>query len=161
MQVLAAGHVMSDYMGILSERSGLSAHSAIIIMQSLSGGEKSNQATLPLSATIQMRCLSAETGKETQRWHQLAASLADIDSSTSRPGLCFSIAHGRADQVAAAVQDFSCKLGRIEGLVQELDSLRLDCPALSSVTAHNRHVSLVFLGLEAEVKFSVQIDIGE
>ncbi len=103
----------------------------------------------------------SETGKETQRWHRLAASLADIDSSVSRPGLCFSIAHGRADQVAAAVQDFSCKLGRIEGLVQELDSLRLDCPALSSVTAHNRHVSLVFLGLEAEVKFSVQIDIGE
>ncbi len=114
-----------------------------------------------LNAIIQMRLLSAETGKETQRWHQLAASLADIDSSTSRPGLCFSIAHGRADQVAAAVQDFSCKLGRIEGLVQELDSLRLNCPALFSVTTHNRHVSLVFLGLEAELKFSVQIDVGE
>lgn len=59
------------------------------------------------------------------------------------------------------MQDFSCKLGRIESLVQELDSLRLTCPALSGVTAHNRHVSLVFLGLEAEVKFSVEIDVGK
>ncbi|DBB09035.1 TPA: hypothetical protein ACH3X3_007660 [Trebouxia sp. C0006] len=124
----------------------------LILARSSEKQDSSTEGVLELAPT--------ETGKETQRWHQLAASLADIDSSVSRPGLCFSIAHGRADQVAAAVQDFSCKLGRIEGLVQELDSLRLDCPALSSVTAHNRHVSLVFLGLEAEVKFSVQIDIG-
>lgn len=71
------------------------------------------------------------------------------------------LAHGSARQVAAAVQDFSCQLGRIEDLVQELDRLRMSCPALSSVTAQNRRVCLVFLGLEAEVKFSVQIDVGE
>lgn len=71
------------------------------------------------------------------------------------------LAHGSAKQVAATVQDFSCQLGRIEDLVQELDRLRMSCPALSSVTAQNRRVSLVFLGLEAEVKFSLQIDVGE
>lgn len=66
-----------------------------------------------------------------------------------------------ADQIAATVQDYGHQLGRIEDLVQELDSLRLHCPALSSVTARNTCVSLVFLGLEAEIKFSVNIQIGE
>lgn len=66
-----------------------------------------------------------------------------------------------ADQIAATVQDYGHQLGRIEDLVQELDSLRLHCPALSSVKARNTCVSLVFLGLEAEIKFSVNIQIGE
>ena len=71
------------------------------------------------------------------------------------------VANASPGHISAVIQSLSCKLGRIEDLVFELDNLRLNVPAITSVTASTTHVSLVFLGLEAEVKFSVQIAIGE
>ena len=71
--------------------------------------------------------------------------MAGIDSSAATTALPFCIIAARADQA----------------LVQELDTLRLKCAALSSVSARQSSVTLVFLGLEAELKFSVQIEIGE
>ena len=106
-----------------------------------------------------MQC--AEAGMETQRWHELAANLAGIASSAAPTALPFSLTDIRTDQTAAAVQQYSCNLGRIEDLVQELGILRLKCAALSSVSASDTSVTLVFLGLEAELKFSVQVEIGE
>ncbi len=103
----------------------------------------------------------AESGKETQRWHHLAASLAGIEVSSLPAVLSFSIADATVIQIAATVKEYSCKLGRIEDLIHELDGLRLNCPSLSSVTAHKTCVALVILGLEAELKFSVQIEIGK
>ena len=93
----------------------------------------------------------------TQKWHGLAADLAGIDSTSP---LVLQLDAGK-NKLASATQDFSCKLGRIEDLVTELDSLRFGCPALASVTVHRRYVQLVFLGLEAELKFTVQVQIGE
>ena len=98
---------------------------------------------------------------ESQRWHELAANLAGIANCPAPSALPFSVTDIRTDQPAAAVQQYSCKLGRIEDLVQELDTLRLKCAALSSVSARDTSVTLVFLGLEAELKFSVQVEIGE
>ena len=122
-----------------------------------------------------MASCCAEAGQETQRWHQLAASLAGIPDSAASTALPLSLppalpssptsalntANVQADQVAAVMQHYSCKLGRIEDLVQELDNLRLQCPMLSSVTARQLSLTLVFLGLEAEVKFAVKIELGE
>ena len=106
-----------------------------------------------------------------QRWHQLAASLAGIQGTAASTALPLTLpaalpsapstASVQADQVAAAMHQYSCKLGRIEDLVEELDSLRLQCPMLSSVTARKSSLVLVFLGLEAEVKFAVTIELGE
>ena len=103
----------------------------------------------------------AENGMATQRWHPLAATLAGLEGTASAFTLPFNAADAGNSRVAATIQDFSCKLGRIEDVVQELDSLPLQCPALSSVTAQGRVVQLMFLGLEAEVKFTVQVEIGK
>lgn len=75
--------------------------------------------------------------------------------------LQFDAAQIGSTHMAATVRDFSCKLGRIEDLVQELDTLRFSCPALTSVTVQRTGVQLVFLGLEAELKFTVWLEIGE
>ena len=93
----------------------------------------------------------------TQKWNGLAADLAGINNTSP---LVLQIDAGR-NKLATTTQDFSCKLGRIEDLVTELDSLRFGCPALASVTVHRACVQLVFLGLEAELKFTVQVQIGE
>ena len=105
--------------------------------------------------------LSAGAGLATQRWHPVAAALAGIEETTAPFALAFNTADSGSTQMSATVQEFSCKLGRIEDLVQELDSLRLNCPALASVTVQGKCVQLVFLGLEAELKFTVQIEIGK
>ena len=97
----------------------------------------------------------------TQKWHCLAAALAGIEGTTSPLVLQFNAAQIGNTRMAATVQDFSCKLGRIEDLVLELDSLRFSCPALASVTVQRTRVQLVFLGLEAELKFTVWLEIGE
>lgn len=97
----------------------------------------------------------------TQRWHPLAATLAGLEGTAFPFTLPINAADTGNSHVAAAIQDFSCKLGRIEDLVKELDSLRLHCPALSSVTTHGKVVQLMFLGLEAELKFTVQVEIGK
>lgn len=94
----------------------------------------------------------------TQKWHDLAAELAGITGSASPLVLQ---ANAGKNELAATIQGFSCKLGRIEDLVTELDSLRFGCPALASVTMQRGRVQLVFLGLEAELKFTVQVEIGE
>ena len=57
MQVLAAGNVRSDHVGILSERTSLSAHSTTITMQSLTVKMICNAVILILNAIIQLRFL--------------------------------------------------------------------------------------------------------
>lgn len=66
-----------------------------------------------------------------------------------------------APQLATIVQDVTCKLGRISDLVNELADLRLAVPALKSVETQGTVIKLVFLGLEAELKFEVQLNIGK
>lgn len=97
----------------------------------------------------------------TQKWHPLAAAMAGIQGTTSPLVVQFNAAQIGSNHMAAAVQDFSYKLGRIEDLVQELDNLRFSCPALASVTVQRTRVQLVFLGLEAELKFTVWLEIGK
>ena len=91
----------------------------------------------------------------------MAAALAGIEGTTSPSVLQVNAAETGNTRMAAIVQNFSCKLGRIEDLVHELDSLRFSCPALASVTVQRTRVQLVFLGLEAELKFTVWLEIGE
>lgn len=97
----------------------------------------------------------------TQKWHPLAAAMAGIQGTTSPLIVQFDAARIDSNNMAATVQDFSYKLGRIEDLVQELDTLRFSCPALASVTVQRTCVQLVFLGLEAELKFTVWLEIGK
>lgn len=97
----------------------------------------------------------------TQKWHNLAAELAGVKETTSPLVLQLDTAQAGKNKLAVTIQDFSCKLGRIEDLVTELDSLRFGCPALASVTVQQGCVQLVFLGLEAELKFTVQVQIGK
>ena len=97
----------------------------------------------------------------TQKWHPLAAALAGVEGTTLPRLLQFDAAQVGKAHMAATVHDFSCKLGRIEDLVKELDSLRSSCPALASVTVQRKCVQLVFLGLEAELKFTVRLEIGK
>lgn len=97
----------------------------------------------------------------TQKWHPLAAVMAGIQGDTSPLIVQFDAARIDSNHMAATVQDFSYKLGRIEDLVQELDTLRFSCPALARVTVQRTRVQLVFLGFEAELKFTVWLEIGE
>lgn len=87
--------------------------------------------------------------------------MAGIEGTTSPLVVHFDAAQIGSDHIAATVQNFSYKLGRIEDLVQELDTLRFSCPALANVTVQGTCVQLVFLGLEAELKFTVWLDIGK
>ena len=102
----------------------------------------------------------AGLGTATQRWHPVAAKLAGIEAASAPYTQSFSMGDAGQAHTSATVQDFSCKLGRIEDLITELDSLRLDCPALASVTAQGHVLVLVFLGLEAEIKFTVRLELG-
>ena len=97
----------------------------------------------------------------TQKWHPLAAALAGIEGTTSPLVLQITAAQIGNTRMAAIVQEFSCRLGRIEDLIHELDTLRFSCPALASVTVQRTRIQLVFLGLEAELKFTVWLEIGE
>ena len=97
----------------------------------------------------------------TQKWHPLAAALAGIEGTTSPLVLQIHAAQIGNTRMAAIVQEFSCRLGRIEDLIHELDTLRFSCPALASVTVQRTRIQLVFLGLEAELKFTVWLEIGE
>ena len=63
-------------------------------------------------------------------------------------------------QVAAAVQAATARLGRIAGLVGELDGLRLALPPLAEVACSGSGVRLALLNLDAEVKFEVELTPG-
>lgn len=116
---------------------------------------------LPLKVSRQQHVPGAEAGRHWQRWHQLAASLAGIPDAAGSAAVPLGKADASADQIAAVIQQHSRRLGRIEDLVAELDSLRLRVAALSRATAQHRRIELAFLRLEAELKFSVVLDIGK
>ena len=104
----------------------------------------------------------ADEAKQTKRWHPLAARLAGIPDSDAAQSSQINVpGNSTAAELAATIQDVTCKLGRISDLVHELTDLRLVVPALASVQAVGNAVQLVFLGVEAELKFSVQLTIGE
>lgn len=105
----------------------------------------------------------ADEAKQTKRWHPLAASLASLAGipDSDAPSSQISVPGNSTAELAATIQDVTCKLGRISDLVHELTDLRLVVPALASVQAVGNAVQLVFLGVEAELKFSVQLTIGE
>ena len=92
----------------------------------------------------------------TSRWHPLAARLAGSTGTEA-----FTLPGSSATDLAAALQQMTCKLGRISDLVQELASLWLTIPALADVQTADNAVQLTFLGLVSELKFSVLLALGE
>lgn len=99
--------------------------------------------------------LHAEAAKASCKWHPLAARLAGVTgtSDLTLPG-------NSATDLAACVQQVTCKLGRISDLVQELADLRLAIPALADAQVADKAVQLTFLGLDSELKFSVLLALG-
>lgn len=105
--------------------------------------------------------LDAEAARHTAQWHPLAASLAEVIATDTRPASQISLPGDNAAELATVIQNVTCKLGRITDLVYELADLRLVVPALANVRIQDGAVQLVFLGVEAELKFSVQLRIGQ
>lgn len=104
---------------------------------------------------------AADAAKHTARWHPLAAELAGITGDAGAASNQIHVPGNSAAQLAAVVQDTTCRLSRISDLITELTDLRLMVPAVSSVQAEGNAVQLVFLGVEAELKFSIELKIGE
>ena len=91
----------------------------------------------------------------------MAARLAAVTETGTRPASQISLPGYSAAELATVVQSVTCKLGRITDLVYELADLRLVVPALANVHIQDGVVQLVFLGVEAELKFLVQLRIGQ
>ena len=115
----------------------------------------------PLNLLVKgFECL-ADAARHTQRWHSLAATLAGVTETDIKQASQISLPGDSAAELATVVQNVTCKLGRIADLVYELADLRLVVPALTNVQIQDGAVQLVFLGVEAELKFSVQLRIGQ
>lgn len=115
----------------------------------------------PLNFLVKgFKCL-ADAARHTQQWHCLAGTLAGVTETDIKQASQISLPGDNAAELATAVQNVTCKLGRIADLVYELADLRLVVPALTSVQIQDDAVQLVFLGVEAELKFSVQLRIGQ
>eukprot|EP00887_Chlorella_sp_A99_P005399 scaffold1.g5399.t1 len=74
--------------------------------------------------------------------------------------VAFQLSGCSAAKLGAAVQAAGARLGRIAGLVAELDGLRLALPQLAEVACSEGHVRLVLVNLDAEVKFAVDLTPG-
>lgn len=99
-----------------------------------------------------------------QNWRDMVADLSGSlapPARSSTQAAKFHVEQVSLSKLSAVLASFSFRLGRIEDIIHDLESIRKSSPRLANVSWSGSGIELVFLNLVADLKFSINIPISK